>query len=370
MNEKVNHLAEAMNNVVTTTCYLQAVMDGMTINGFMRVEHCPLVQRFIKGTNKYVPDFETMSETEKPVTYPVLRDSSSGEILVPDTVTYKYNGKPLTFDEHGLSTNEGMEGIFQKVESYPASIDGQSYPMTVVRVVKNLVPISGYDNDRISASGTVEKNGQIATFNEYSREVIITDTSGGEYSALIVPGGLVLTDKKQTLEARCDLFLRGEKITDLAKYSYKWFTMPGGVDTPKGTSQTQTFTIDDVNYKTIVRVEVYEGSKHLTTAYDQLVDYTEPVQVRLNITGIEGTVCHSGQTAHLLPKLVNKDGTDSNWTVANWNYYTHDNEGKDFKPNGKEARFSLPDKEPLDLSYTDFKRAKMGILIDISGEYK
>ena len=54
---------------------------------------------------------------------------------------------------------EQFVGMFKRVTGYNVSVDSQSYPMTGLRVMKNLVPISGYDNDRITVSGKLKSAG-------------------------------------------------------------------------------------------------------------------------------------------------------------------------------------------------------------------
>lgn len=91
-----------------------ALMDGTTINGTLRVEGTPLVQRYNKGTNAFIPNFETIAESSRPTVVLVLRDISDGNVLTPQTLEWRYNDLLLTFDSNGLSTNAGMVGFFKK----------------------------------------------------------------------------------------------------------------------------------------------------------------------------------------------------------------------------------------------------------------
>ncbi|MFR5959937.1 MAG: hypothetical protein ACLUHA_12845 [Bacteroides stercoris] len=111
-------------------------------------------------------DFEALAEDKRPIVIVVLRDVSSGRILIPSKLVFKYNGTELAFGEDGLCTTEQFVGTFKRVTGYNVSVDSQSYPMTGLRVMKNLVPISGYDNDRITVSGEVEIGGHTVAFNE------------------------------------------------------------------------------------------------------------------------------------------------------------------------------------------------------------
>lgn len=348
----------------SSSFHLTAVIDGTTIIGYLRVEHAPLVQRYIKDTKKCIPDFETMAESERPVALPVLRESSTGDILIPTRVTFSYNGKPLTFGEDNLCNTEGFTGVFKYEPTYQTSIGGQSYNIPAVRVMKNLVPISGYDNDRLSVSGEVERGGNTFEFKEYSKEVIIQETTGGEYDVQLVSDqDFVFNQKTDRVTAKAIIRLNGEQISDIAKYTFKWFTMKGGHDQAKGTAQTQDFTLDDVDFETVIRAEVYSEAVKVGTGWARLHDFTDPLQVRCDITGISGTQIRKGQTAEVKPVLIDaKTGNVSDVAVSNWTVHTVDNKGADFTLHGKDgAEFTITNEEKIQVNYEDMVRAGMGL---------
>ena len=132
---------------------LFAVNDGTSVNGYLRVEPTPLIQRY-NDAGVFTPDFESLAENMRPTVVPIITDVASGQMMTPQTLTWKYNGVALTFGDDGLSTNEGMEGTFKRLTDYSTSYDGQTKVVAALRVMKNLVPISGYDNDR---SGDTEE---------------------------------------------------------------------------------------------------------------------------------------------------------------------------------------------------------------------
>lgn len=348
----------------SSSFHLTALIDGTTIVGYLRTEHAPLVQRYIKDTKKCIPDFETMAENERPVALPILRESSTGDILIPTNVVFSYNGKALTFGPDNLCNTRGFEGVFKYDATYQTSISGQSYNIPAVRVMKNLVPISGYDNDRLSVSGEVERGGNTIEFKEYSKEVIIQETTGGEYDVqLISEQDFTFNAKTDHVTAKAVIRLNGEQISDIAKYTFKWFTMKGGHDQPKGTAQTQDFTIDDVDFETIIRADVYSGEEKVGSGYARLHDFTDPLQVRCDITGISGTQIRKGQTAEVKPVLIDaKTGAVSSIAVSNWTIHTVDNKGADFTLHGKDgAVFTITDKEKVQVNYEDMVRAGMGL---------
>ena len=87
-------------------------------------------------------------EASLPVAVLILRDTASGTVMIPQTssIEWKYNGVALTFGSNGLCTTEGLEGVFKKIDSRPTQIGDSSYNLPAIQVLKNLVPISGYDN--------------------------------------------------------------------------------------------------------------------------------------------------------------------------------------------------------------------------------
>ena len=227
---------------------LIGLMDGTTVNGFLRVEGTPLVQRYNKGTSQFTPDFETLADNKKPTLVVILRDVSTGEIMTPQTITYKYNGVTLTFGSDGLSTNSGMTGYFKKLDSYSATIGSQSYQLPALRVMKNLVPISGYDNDRISVSGTIEIGGQSIAFNELSKEVVIQESTGNAYDVIISDDkGGALTEAGESLTCTASLYKDGIEVTDYSGFTFQWVKLLGTGDTNWGTARTQKVTTGDID---------------------------------------------------------------------------------------------------------------------------
>mgnify|MGYP000022396969 CR=1 FL=1 len=79
-------------NQVTASLAIVAVSNGTTVNGYVRVDNGPLIQAWTKGSDKYTPDFEALAEDKRPIVIVVLRDVSSGRILIPSRLVFKYNG--------------------------------------------------------------------------------------------------------------------------------------------------------------------------------------------------------------------------------------------------------------------------------------
>lgn len=343
---------------------LIGLMDGTTVNGFLRVEGTPLVQRYNKGTSQFTPDFEALADNKKPTLVIILRDVATGEIMTPQTITYKYNGVTLTFGSNGLSTNSGMTGCFKKLDSYSATIGSQSYQLPALRVMKNLVPISGYDNDRISVSGTIEIGGQSIAFNELSKDVVIQESTGNAYDVIISDNkGGALTEAGESLTCTASLYKDGIEVTDYSGFTYQWVKLLGTGDTNWGTSRTQKVTTGDIDNILKLRCDIKSGGSVVASGFAQITDYSDPYYVDFNITGITGNAIRSGETAVIKPVARKRsDGTDGG--VSNWSWNIKDNAGNAFTLTGKSgATFTAAS---ASVTYEDIKRADMGLSGSVS----
>lgn len=343
---------------------LIGLMDGTTVNGFLRVEGTPLVQRYNKGTSQFTPDFETLADNKKPTLVVILRDVSTGEIMAPQTISYKYNGVTLTFGSNGLSTNSGMTGYFKKLDSYSATIGSQSYQLPALRVMKNLVPISGYDNDRISVSGTIEIGGQSIAFNELSKDVVIQESTGNAYDVIISDDkGGALTEAGESLTCTASLYKDGIEVTDYSGFTFQWVKLLGTGDTNWGTSRTQKVTTGDIDNILKLRCDIKSGGSVVASGFTQITDYSDPYYVDFNITGITGNAIRSGETAVIKPVARKRsDGTDGG--VSSWSWNIKDNAGNAFTLTGKSgATFTAAS---ASVTYEDIKRADMGLSGSVS----
>lgn len=227
---------------------IAGLIDGDTVNPTLRVEGAPLSQRYNKGTTMFSPNFEALPENMRPTVVVLLRGVSTGEILPNQTLEFRYNDMLLTFDANGLSTNAGMVGYFKKISAYSTNVGGRTVSVPALRVMKNLVPISGYDNDSILVSGAVELDGHSIPFKEISIKVIIQESTGNQYDVILSNDrGSQFTSKNESLTETARVLKDGIEITDYTGFTYKYFKMLGEGDVSMGTSRTQLITTDDVD---------------------------------------------------------------------------------------------------------------------------
>ena len=188
--------------------------------------------------------------------------------------------------------------MFKQLTDYSTNYDGASKAVKALRVMKNLVPISGYDNDRISVSGTIEVGGSQIAFDGISTDVVIQKSTGSAFDLIIADGMLTQDDRSVVLTAQ--LWNEGSEVTDLSGYTFEWKIIdPDGTDkafSNVSTTKTQTVVAADVNYQARVRCTVKKGTDVVATGFCTVTDYSDPVQASFNITGIDGTTVKSGQT--------------------------------------------------------------------------
>lgn len=355
---------------------LTAIMDGVSVNGYIKVLNTPLVQRYTKGSANFTPDFEALSDTKKPVAAVILRDSMSGEIMVPNTITFKYNGIELAFGENNLCTTPGFEGAFKRIPNHPVPMGADAAPinMTVMQVVKNLVPLSGYDNDIISVSGTIEVEGQSMEFNEVSTPVVIQESTGNQYDLVIEDDNGGCVDKiKPTVTLTSNLLRDSVIVNDTQGFTFKWNKVTANGDVPMA-SQTnkQTVTKDDIDDTLLVRCDVYQSDALLVSGYREIKDFSDTYYVEWNTTDTSGApvgrVLRKGATVKVEPVAVSReDGTVAK--IAECTYRTVDNAGKDFILTGKDSAI-FSGKQPdisFNVTYNDMKRAKFGLHVRLSG---
>nr|DAZ75397.1 MAG TPA: minor structural protein [Caudoviricetes sp.] len=346
---------------------LIALMDGTTVNGTIRVEGTPLVQRYNEGTAVFIPNFETLAENNRPTVVVILRDISDGGVLVPNTIEFRYNDLLLTFDSNGLSTNAGMVGFFKKIDAYSTTVGGATYKVPALRVMKNLVPISNYDNDRITVSGTVEIGGSSIEFKALSKEVVIQESTGNQYDVLITNNkGSQLLEDGESLTDTARIFKDGVEITDYTGFTFQWVKMLGDGETNWGTSRTQAVSTNDVDNVLKLRCDVKKDGSLVASGYDEITDFSDPYYTLFKFTGISGNVVKKGETATVTPVAAKRStGKEEPSLIKTWTFSLKDNTGAAFVLTGKDsATFTGANAK---ITYEDMVRAKMGLSGTVSG---
>lgn len=356
------------SNKVEAGFTLIGLMDGTTLNGFLRVEGNPLVQRYNKGTNVFVPDFEGdgFPEDKLPTVVLIMRDTTDGSVVLPQSssIRWKYNGVELSFGEDGMCTSGGIEGVFKKIDARSTVIGGKPYNLPALQVRKNLVPISGYDNDRISVSGDIEMGGNAVAFSEISKEVIIQEMTGNAYAMSITDDkGFYLVKENDQLTAKCNIYKDGNELSDYSGIAFKWEKLMGTGNVAMGMARTQAITNADVDNVLILRCTATINGESISEKVT-ITDVSDPYEVFFDIAGITGNAIRINETATVKPVARKRADASQTATVASWAWNIRDNEGNPFTLSGKNA--ATFDAASVQISYTDIKRAKMGISGSVS----
>lgn len=343
-----------------------AQLDGTTINGSLRVEKTALVQRYTDA-GAYIPDFDKLADDKKPAVVPIFSMIGSETLLIPNSLTWYYNGVALTFSSStNLSTNSGMEGVFKLDKSYSASYGGSSYTVTALRVVKNLVPLSGYDNDRISVSGTVEVSGNSMSFYDVGTTVVIQKSTGSSYTLSITPSGYTFTKGDTTVTLTADLYdASGGLVSSTTGYTYYWREIDVNGDdealSSPSTTKTQVVKADDIDNYGLIACTVSDGEgTELATGFAPLNDDSDPIVVNVSVTGISGDRIRKGETATITPVAAYRD-SGQEIEVQSWTWHLFDQNYSDFMPSGQQSSTFTADS--IKLTYEDVNtNAKGGVL--------
>ena len=304
---------------------LFALLNGVNIRARMGIINGPLRQEYKKGTNICTPDWETSAS--KPLVYAHLNRDDNGAVLVPNTVDLFYNGVRVAFDAEGLSTTGNLAGVFRKsIKS--VSIGGNDYPnMIVFEIIKNIVPVSNYDNDTILLKGTTEVGGQSLEFDAISETIEIVETVGSS-TTLFLDGDTDVTTDSPTAILDAHVLVDGNSPADLSAYLAKWYKVVGDVATQVA-SGVWTYNVQaaDIDGSTTYRCDLIlvSTSAVLSSDYINVTDYTDPYRVNLYVDGITGEQIKEGETAVYTAKVEKDDGTEDQ--TAQTTFTVTDNAG-------------------------------------------
>lgn len=304
---------------------LFALMNGVNIRARMGVINGPLRQEYKKGTNICSPDWETSAT--KPLIYAHLNRDDNGAVLNPVTLDLFYNGVQVAFGGDGLSTTGSLAGVFKK-STKTVNIGGRDYPnMIVFEIVKNIVPVSNYDNDTILLKGTTEVGGQSLAFDAISETVEIVETVGSS-TTLYLDGDTDVTTSNPVAKINSHVLIDGITPSDLSEYTAKWFKVVGEVATQVSTGVwTIQVRAQDIDGTATYRCDLIRkgDSTMLASAYINVTDYTDPYRVNLYVDGITGEQIKEGETAIYTAKVEKDDGTED--STAQTVFTVTDNSG-------------------------------------------
>ena len=330
-----------MANKAQASIKLIAASDGITLDGYLaRYGSYPLYQTY-DDANVYIPDFESggIAETEKPTVALFVANHATGKLMTPQTVDWMYNGVTLAFGGDGLSTNSGMVGMFKKIDNFSASYLGADVTVRALRVMKNLVSLTNMDNDRISASGTVEVKGKPVRFNDVGAEVVIQKRTDSLYYVTINPLLLKLSNEAPSGQLEAQVLAGGNPVKDFTGYTFKWekITSSGNVTLQSGSSNKVTVELDDVDSMADILCTVSKGSEVVGSGFAHVEDESDPIQVEMTTSGADPNEIYEDDTITITPRAYRLSNYNETLTVDSWDFYSYDEQGKDVQLSGKDS---------------------------------
>lgn len=229
--------------------------------------------------------------------------------------------------------------------------------MTGLRVMKNLVPISGYDNDRITVSGEVEIGGHTVSFNELATDVVIQESSGKQYELFITSDkGTQIINPSEVLRLKASLYSGGDLINDLGNITLQWKKQLPSGEANLGTQGTQNIAANDIDGSLVVSCEAVQNAKVIAKGFITVFDLSDPILAAFKVKGLasDGQI-YPGETGTLIPYAYKRQSGEE-VAVASWDFATFDGENNPFTLSGKDSnKFQGKD---IALTYTDAARAK------------
>lgn len=311
--------------------FIGAIFNGTTVNGDLR-STLLLVQRYTSESGFFYPDFESMAENSRPVIYPFLRLTNDGTVMAPTVYEWYYNDVKLQFSETTkLSTTGNMAGVFKKIE-HTITVDSRNYVVPGLRIMKNLVPISNYDNDVIYMSGSIEMGGQQVPFEKLDKTIIIEETTGNRYDLeLISDKEFGFSSENETMNITLKVFKDAVEVTDLSSYTMKWYkvTGEGQVQISDANGKTITLTTSDVDSTLVIRCDLLKSNSVIASVFETVRDFSDPYLIEMVYHGNQSL--SSGESVTISPKVVTKSG-ESVSGYTSFRFYIKDNEGQAYKP--------------------------------------
>lgn len=301
---------------VSSGIVLEALLDGTTLTCSLRNGGSyPLLQRYNADNGRFVPDFTTLSSDVLPVLYPLIVMNDGTGQTAPKTCVWTYNGTVLTFASktagdgrvRKMSTNAGLVDVFELVDDYTFQYNSATAHSVGLRIWGNLASSGNRDSDMIGCSGTVEIDGQVIDFSGLSKEFVIEESAGNEFSLWLTAtneGQITDANHDVTITAHCDI--SGDLVEDAIdgdNYYVNWksLTADGIYDDIEGAVGASALTDNSIkisqqhvdNLLTVCAELFNKAGDLLATGYIEIADMTDPLEVSFSVkakSGSSGTV--------------------------------------------------------------------------------
>lgn len=229
-----------------------------------------LLQQTFNG-EKVTPDWGEAAN--QPVIYPfVMVSNTSVPVTDLSNPVWIFGGTTLTFDAGGNCTNDGLTGMFKKINYMIGST-----PVPALQVTGNVM--SGYTTHQklvLNIDATIGGNTENVSDGI---DILRFENPGDTYVGSIeFTNGGVLTPGNTTTTLAGSLTLGGIAVTGKVTYSWKKWNGTTWVSTGK-TTRSITVGLDDVDSQARYMLEFSVDGSVVTNAYFTVRDLSDPLEI-------------------------------------------------------------------------------------------
>lgn len=246
---------------------INLLVNGDSLNTTLN-SSAPLYQTFKRGTTDFVPNWATMTDTDRPIVFPRVYSVMEARTLIPTGVSWKYNGVAITFDENRVATAPDIcAGKIKEIDHNGSK---------ALRMIGNVASETNNDSDTITFSGTVTVSGQQVIVSA-DITVLVEESSNNLNRLFIVMTDDVIDGDETSLSMRAVLYKNGVHATSVVQYEF--LDIDGTVLRAKGASDTFNVTKDMIDSELLVVVKAYEGEVVVAQEQKQVWDSTDPYTI-------------------------------------------------------------------------------------------
>ena len=276
---------------------------------------------------------------------------------------WTYNVTKLTFGPDGLSTNAGLEGVFQRITH-------QDVP--ALKIVKNLASKENQDNDSISLDCAIK----VAGINDRTQgymNIQIGRASADVYKGRIISpdnNGYTINETGGSVKLNARLWHGGSSVPN-GEYKVEWKKIVDGVLQPltngtggevsDGTDHTITVTADMVDSAlNIYAVFKDKNDAVLTTDTQGVVDASDPMHIALNAVPANETIIYDSDTVVYTPSVMSSAGKKMSEFDGKFKFFASKEDGSSITLDNDHSKAPTTSQT---ITANDLEKAEPGSLI-------
>ncbi len=231
----------------------------------------PLYQTFKKGTSNFAPDWQTMSDANRPIVFPRIYSVMENRTLIATDATWKYNGVAISFDVSGIATMPDIAaGKIQQIE-YNGS--------KALKMIGNVASDTNNDSDNITFSGNVVSSGQTVPVSA-DITILVEEASNNLYRLFLVMSDDVIDGDENSISMKAVLYNNGTIVSN--GYQYEFKDQAGNVLQAKNTTDILIVTKAMVDSELIIVCNAYVNDAIVAQEQRQVWDSTDPYTIICN----------------------------------------------------------------------------------------